>query len=45
MSAQAELGFGGFSISITAPVAESIFLTGDAAPNEPNFSPTAACRL
>jgi hypothetical protein len=52
MSAQAELGFGGFSISITAPVAGSIFLTGDAAPNEPNFSlsiacsySTAACRL
>jgi hypothetical protein len=49
---EAELGFGGFSISITAPVAGSIFLTGDAAPDEPSFSlsiacsySTAACRL
>jgi hypothetical protein len=52
MSAQAELGFGGFRISITAPVAGSIFLTGEAAPVDPtkrlstacSYS-TAACRL
>jgi hypothetical protein len=41
--AQVGLGFDGFSISITAPVAGSIFLTGDAAPNEPNFSLSIAC--
>jgi hypothetical protein len=40
---QVEPSFGGFSISITAPVAGSIFLTGDVAPDEPSFSLSIAC--
>ena len=37
------LGCGGFSISVTAPVVGSIFLTGEAAPDEPSNSLSSVC--
>jgi hypothetical protein len=40
---QVESVCGGFSISITAPVVGSIFLTGEAALDEPSNSLPSAC--